>query len=104
MDLLKPLPPEIPGGEIIRDPGLGVLCDNAAVLVENISPSKTEDETMTMFKTAMRNLNSVGLVGIHEAGVIPRNIKLYKRYRISRIYLMIDLLMLGNCRSEYMQW
>jgi len=78
--LLNPLPSEIPGGEIIRDPGMGVLCDNAATLVEKISPNKTEEETTTMFKTAMESLNSVGLVGVHEAGVTPRNVKIYKKY------------------------
>jgi predicted amidohydrolase YtcJ len=80
LDLLKPLPSEIPGGEIIRDPGLGVLCDSAANLVEKISPNKTEEETTTTFKTAMKSLNSVGLVGVHEAGVTPRNVKIYQKY------------------------
>ena len=80
MNLLKPLPHEIPGGEIVRDPGLGVLCDTAATLVENISPNKSEEETAAMLKMAMKNLNSLGLVGVHEAGVIPRNIKLYRKY------------------------
>jgi len=80
LDLLKPLPTDIPGGEIIRDPGLGVLCDTAATLVENISPPKTEQDRIKMFKTAMQSLNSVGLVGVHEAGVFPTNIKMYQKY------------------------
>ena len=79
MDLLEPLPSEIPGGEIIRDPGLGVLCDTAAVMVEKISPNKTEEERISTFKLAMKNLNSVGLVGVHEASVFPETIQTYKK-------------------------
>lgn len=73
------LPEEIPGGEIIRDPGMGVLCDTAATLVENISPNKTDDEIESMFKAAMKDLNSVGLVGVHEASVFPRTLKIYQK-------------------------
>jgi predicted amidohydrolase YtcJ len=71
---------EIPGGEIIRDPGLGVLCDTAATLVENISPAKSEKQSISAFKLAMKSLNSVGLVGVHEASVFPQTIDMYQRY------------------------
>lgn len=104
LDLLKPLPSEIPGGEIIRDPGLGVFCDTAATLVENISPNKTEEELTTMFKTAIRDLNSVGLVGVHDAGVTPRNIKLYQKYILSNIPLTADLSTKESYHSEFMPW
>ena len=80
LDLLKPLPDTIPGGEIIRDPGMGVLCDTALTLVENIFPNKTEAERTKQFYLAMKNLNAVGLVGVHEASVFPQNIALYKKY------------------------
>src|SRR5215471_12055991 len=90
LELLEPLPSEIPGGEIIRDPGLGVLCDAAATLVENISPNKTEEELTAMFKTSIRDLNSVGLVGVHDAGVTPRNIRLYKKYILLNFHLTAD--------------
>jgi predicted amidohydrolase YtcJ len=83
LDLLEPLPSEIPGGEIIRDPGLGVLCDTAATLVENISPSKTEEERTAALRLAMKDLNSVGLVGVHEASVFPNNIEMYRKYIFS---------------------
>lgn len=104
LDLLKPLPSEIPGGEIIRDPGLGVFCDAAATLVEKISPNKTEEELTTMFKTAIRDLNSVGLVGVHDAGVTPRNIKLYQKYIVLDIPLTADLSTKENYHSEFMRW
>jgi predicted amidohydrolase YtcJ len=79
LKLLGDLPADIPGGEIIRDPGLGVLCDTAATLVEEKSPIKTEEERTATLKLAMRDLNSVGLVGVHEAGVYPENIELYQK-------------------------
>jgi predicted amidohydrolase YtcJ len=80
LNLLKPLPDTIPGGEIIRDPGMGVLCDSALTLVENIFPKKTEEERMKALKVVVRELHSVGLVGVHEAGVFPENIRMYKKY------------------------
>jgi predicted amidohydrolase YtcJ len=86
---LEPLPLEIPGGEIIRDPGMGVLCDTAATLVELISPNKTQEEKLSSFQSAMEHLNSVGLVGVHEAGVFPETIKLYKRYQIMKWLIKI---------------
>ena len=115
--MLKPLPDTIPGGEIIRDPGMGVLCDTALTLVETISPNKTETERTKAFKVAIKNLNSVGLVGVHEASVFPQNIALYKKYIIHivgakgrladageltlRIYAMVDCPpMNGYCLDE----
>jgi len=61
---------------------MGVLCDTAATLVEKISPKKTEEERIVTFKVAMKTLSSVGLVGVHEAGVFPENIKMYQRYSL----------------------
>jgi predicted amidohydrolase YtcJ len=79
LDLLDPLPVEIPGGEIIRDPGLGVLCDAALTLVENITPNKTDEERISTLKLAFSELTSAGLVGVHDAGVFPDIIRLYHR-------------------------
>lgn len=94
LKLLEPLPDEIPGGEIIRNPGTGVLCDTAAILVEKISPGKTEEDRTAAFKLAMKDLNSVGLIGVHEAGVIPDNVRLYKKY------LLIESLLQQICRCR----
>ena len=115
--MLKPLPSNIPGGEIIRDPGLGVLCDSALTLVENISPQRTEAERTGALKLALKRLVSVGLVGVHEAGVFPHTINLYKKCRphlrcindrladagelTLRIYAMVDCPpMNGYCRND----
>lgn len=78
--MLEPLPDTIPGGEIIRDPGMGVLCDSALTLVENIFPNKTLAERTKEFKRAMETLNSVGLVAVHDASVFPQTIAMYKTY------------------------
>ena len=99
--MLEPLPSEIPGGEIIRDPGLGVLCDTAATLVENISPPKSEEERTSALKLAMKELNSVGLVGVHEAGVFPHNIKMYRKSVLPGLTDRADWLTLGSYRSGY---
>ena len=82
LQLLEPLPDEIPGGEIIRDPGMGVLCDAGLTLVENISPPKTEQDRAATLRLALKDLNSQGLVGIHDASVFPENLALYKKYPI----------------------
>ena len=78
--MLEPLPDTIPGGEIIRDPGMGVLCDSALTLVENIFPNKTLEERTKEFKRAMETLNSVVLVAVHDASVFPQTIVMYKTY------------------------
>ena len=104
LKLLGDLPVDIPGGEIIRDPGLGVLCDTAATLVEEISPIKTEEERTATLKLAMKDLNSVGLVGVHEAGVYPENIELYQKLQHFDHNLTVDWSMLASCPCEYTQW
>jgi len=79
LDLLGHLPLQIPGGEIIRDPGRGVLCDSALTLVEEVSPIPSDKDRTTTVKLAMKSLNSVGLVGVHDAGVFPDEVSLYKK-------------------------
>jgi len=81
LQLLEPLPNEIPGGEIITDPGMGVLCDAALILVEKISPPRTEEDRAATLRLALKDLNSQGLVGVHDASVFPENLALYKKYR-----------------------
>src|SRR5438045_8775267 len=80
LKLLGDLPVDIPGGEIVRDPGMGVLCDSALTLVEDISPLPSDVDRLTTIKLAMKSLNSVGLVGVHDAGVFPNELVLYKKY------------------------
>ena len=79
LDLLAPedLPEEVPGGEIVRDPGMGVFCDNAMDIVSSRWPKPTDAMKAEQVRSAMAQLNKVGLVGMHDAGITPGNIALY---------------------------
>ncbi|KAI1389986.1 amidohydrolase family-domain-containing protein [Hypoxylon trugodes] len=95
LDLLPGTIPDVPGGEIIRDPGMGVFCDNAMDMVMALWP-KPDDKKKTQFvKSAMGKLNEVGLVGIHDAGATPGNLNLYKELAggddwTVRVYAMLE--------------
>ncbi|KAM5352365.1 hypothetical protein ACJ41O_005088 [Fusarium nematophilum] len=96
LDLLpKDLPETVPGGEIIREPGLGVFCDNAMDLVTSIWPQPGPDFKTRAVKTAMRRLNEVGLVGMHDAGATPDTLTLYNELSSDddwsvRVYAMLE--------------
>ena len=77
LNLLPDLPPEVPGGEIVTDPGRGVFCDNAMDLVTALWPKPNATQKAAYVTHAMRELNKVGLVGVHDAGVTPENLQLY---------------------------
>ncbi|KAK4229338.1 hypothetical protein QBC38DRAFT_472634 [Podospora fimiseda] len=73
------IPKEVEGGEIVREPGMGVFCDNAMELVLSKWDSKPGRERKKQWvKTAMKELNKVGLVGIHDAGVLPEDVEMYE--------------------------
>ncbi|KAF4954244.1 hypothetical protein FGADI_5400 [Fusarium gaditjirri] len=96
LDLLpSDLPEAVPGGEIIRDPGLGVFCDNAMDLVISIWPQPGRDFKARTVKTAMKRLNEVGLVGMHDAGATPDTLNLYNELSSGddwtlRVYAMLE--------------
>ncbi|KAK2612347.1 hypothetical protein QQS21_001611 [Conoideocrella luteorostrata] len=96
LDLLPKNLTDIPGGEIIRDPGPGVFCDNAMDPVYNFWPGTNEETKTRLVKDAMKDLNKVGLVGVHDAGTPPGLIKLYNKLADNgddwtvRVYSMID--------------
>ncbi|EGX96281.1 amidohydrolase 3 [Cordyceps militaris CM01] len=74
--LPRPLPDTVPGGEIVRDPGPGVFCDNALDMILARYP-RPDDATRTGYvRAAMRALNAVGLVGVHNAGTDPDSVRL----------------------------
>ncbi|RSM06468.1 hypothetical protein CDV31_009068 [Fusarium ambrosium] len=96
LNLLPPdLPSTVPGGEIIREPGLGVFCDNAMVLVLSIWPKPGTEFKTRAVKTAMKRLNEVGLVGMHDAGATPETLTLYNELSSDddwsvRVYAMLE--------------
>lgn len=76
LDLLPdPLPDAPPGGVVVKDPGLGVFCDNA---MDNIifpyAPKPDVEQKSRWVKTAMSELNKVGIVGVGDAGMRPDDI------------------------------
>ncbi|AEO64549.1 uncharacterized protein THITE_2110802 [Thermothielavioides terrestris NRRL 8126] len=96
LDLLPAdLPEEVPGGEIVRTPGMGVFCDNAMDLVTALWPRPSAERKKTFVASAMRELHKVGLVGVHDAGVLPQDLALYDEMSRSddwtlRVYAMVE--------------
>ncbi|KAI9137497.1 amidohydrolase 3, partial [Paraphysoderma sedebokerense] len=75
--LLKP----VPGGEIIRDDKgdlTGLFIDNAMNIVEAIKPSPSKERLMLALKSATNEMHRNGLVGLHDAGVLPHDLEFYK--------------------------
>ncbi|CAJ2502315.1 Uu.00g097090.m01.CDS01 [Anthostomella pinea] len=95
LDLLPESVPDVPGGEIIRDPGMGVFCDNAMDIVMALWPKPDNSKKRQWVKSAMSKLNEVGLVGMHDAGVTPGNIELFRELEGGddwsvRVYAMVE--------------
>ncbi|KAL6907059.1 amidohydrolase family domain-containing protein [Trichoderma evansii] len=96
LNLLPDDIPDVPGGEIIRDPGPGVFCDNAMDMIMDLWPKPGAQEKAQAVKSAMRELNKVGLVGMHDAGVTAENARLYSELASSspdwtvRVYAMLE--------------
>lgn len=95
LDLLPQNLPDLPGGEIVRDPGMGVFCDNAMDIIMKLWPRPNNTRKTAFLKSAMESLHSVGLVGMHDAGVTPEELRLYKELVGTedwtlRVYAMIE--------------
>ncbi|KAM3516095.1 hypothetical protein MY11210_000377 [Beauveria gryllotalpidicola] len=79
LDLLPSPIPDVPGGDIVRDPGPGVFCDNALDMIMARWPRPDDATRAGYVSTAMRALNAVGLVGMHNAGTNPDSMRLLAR-------------------------
>ncbi|KAI0538155.1 amidohydrolase [Xylaria digitata] len=95
LDLLPEDLPDVPGGEIVRDPGMGVFCDNAVPPVMALWPKPDDKKKAGFLKSAMRRLNQYGLVGMHDAGVSATNLNIFKELVGSegwtiRVYAMAE--------------
>ncbi|KAK8089741.1 amidohydrolase [Apiospora hydei] len=95
LDLLPESLPDVPGGEIVRESGMGVFCDNAMDVVMDIWPKPDSKKKQRFVKSAMSKLNEYGLVGMHDAGVTPGNLKLFRELAGTddwsiRVYAMIE--------------
>jgi predicted amidohydrolase YtcJ len=89
--------PDPAGGKIVRDAdghATGVLVDAAKQLMEKVLPQPTEQEGRVMLDRALQKMASVGLTGVHDAGITVAQDKLYRDYAdhgklTARIYAMI---------------
>lgn len=90
--------PDPAGGRILRDANgeaTGVFIDNAMTLIRSAIPDETRAETREGVRLAMRELNRLGLTGIHDAGAGCSEISLYEEMAkagelTARNYVMID--------------
>ncbi|KAK1750841.1 amidohydrolase family-domain-containing protein [Echria macrotheca] len=88
---------EVPGGEIVRTPGMGVFCDNAMDLVLKYWERPGREEKKKFVRRAMAELNRVGVVGMHDAGVVRRDVELFRDMSLTedegwtvRVYAMME--------------
>jgi predicted amidohydrolase YtcJ len=76
LDLLPSPLPEVPaGGEVVAK---GVFCDNAMEMVLEYYPKPSKIHKSKYVKDAMVELNKLGIVGMHDAGVVPAELNLYE--------------------------
>ncbi|MEL7024381.1 MAG: amidohydrolase family protein [Pseudomonadota bacterium] len=69
------------GGVIVRDDtgaATGVLVDSAMGIVNAVVPEPPESVQRDYLKTAMEELASLGITGVHDAGVTTLEVALYK--------------------------
>ncbi|KAG9200079.1 hypothetical protein G6514_007676 [Epicoccum nigrum] len=77
LDLLpSPLPEAPAGGEIVAK---GVFCDNAMEMVLAHYPKPDKVRKSKFVRDAMLELNKLGIVGMHDAGVVPSDLRLYEQ-------------------------
>ncbi|BBE34594.1 amidohydrolase [Sphingosinicella microcystinivorans] len=75
--------PDPAGGRIERDANgkpTGVLIDTAMTLVEKKLPVPTEAENVAALETALQIIASVGLTGVHDAGIDRATWGLYEQF------------------------
>jgi predicted amidohydrolase YtcJ len=89
--------PDPAGGQIIRDAQgnpTGVLVDAATALVEKRVPPQTEAQLKRALSSAMGELASLGLTGVHDAGIDLRQYAAYQQLGAAgelpvRVYAML---------------
>ena len=90
--------PDPDGGRIVRDEDgepTGVFIDNAMNLVSGRIPEPAADEIDDWMRSAIRHCNSLGLVGIHDAGIDEDDLasleRLYERGELTfYVYCMLS--------------
>ena len=75
--------PDPAGGKIVRDAAgnaTGVLVDAAMELVNKVLPKQSEAEARAVLDTSLRKIASMGLTGVHDAGIGVNHDTLYRDY------------------------
>jgi predicted amidohydrolase YtcJ len=75
--------PDVEGGQILRDAAgrpTGILVDYANDLVEDVIPIPDEAALGEMLDAAQQRIVSLGLTGVHDMGVGPDTLALYRRW------------------------
>ena len=89
--------PDPAGGKIMRDAAgntTGVFVDAAMDLVNKVLPERTEAEGRAMLDSALRQMATMGLTSVHDAGIGVQQDALYREYAdqhklSTRVYAMI---------------
>jgi hypothetical protein len=74
--------PDVAGGQVVRDAAgrpTGILIDFATDLVEHAIPVPGEEELGAMLSAAQDRMVSLGMTGVHDMGVGPDTLALYRR-------------------------
>lgn len=108
--------PDPQGGQIVRDSrgeATGVLVDAASSLVERHIPPLTDADVKRALTAAMNELASLGLTGVHDAGIDQRQYQLYQQLGAAgelpvRVYAMLadskearDIIAAGPKASQF---
>ena len=104
LDLLpNPLPDAPPGGVVVTDPGPGVFCDNAMdAIIYPLAPKPDNTQKTRWFKTAMKELNKVGIVGVGDAGMRPDDISILESMAENReLSIRINVMLECTERNTY---
>jgi predicted amidohydrolase YtcJ len=96
--------PDPPGGRLIRDPSgapTGVLVDRAQAIVAERVPQPSHAQLVEQLLLADREMRRVGLTMVHDAGVSPEIVELYRELVESdrfatRVYVMLTGLNTGD--------
>jgi len=100
LDMMKPLPKTVEGGEIIRDAqgsATGIFVDNAESLIPN--PAWTTETMKRYFATTMKDALAHGLTSIHDAGSAPDQIRFFKEMADADM-LPLRLYVMGKVNSN----
>lgn len=89
--------PEPRGGQIVRDAAgqpTGIFVDTAMALIKQRLPARTDEGIKRALRTSMHELASLGLTGVHDAGIDVRQYRLYQELGAAgelplRIYAML---------------